>query len=104
MTSHGRWADDPQPTNVDSPPTYSAEAVGAVRRAPLHDHDGQLLGHVWTDDLAAAGFQPAEQAGPAGVQAGAYVWTVLSECHRRDIPAAELLDPILYSPAYGLRP
>lgn len=104
--AYGRWADDPRPdpADVNSPPFYSSDIQGPVRRAPLHAPDGPLLGHVWTDDGEAAGYLPEQAAGPAGVRAGAYVWTVLSECYRRGIPASEVLDPVLYAPTYELRP
>ncbi|MFF4412127.1 hypothetical protein ACFYY8_06310 [Streptosporangium sp. NPDC001559] len=104
MSRHERWTDAgviPGPATAAAP-GYSSAPAGPVRRAPLYDGD-TLLGQVWTDDADAAGFRPDEQAGPAGVQAGAYVWAVMAECHKRDIPAAELLDPVLYEPTYQLR-
>lgn len=100
---HPRWSDDAlNPVLVDSPPAYDATPAGTVRRAALRDPDGQLLGHVWTDDQAAAGYTPDESAGAAGVRAGAYVWTLLTECRKRDVPASELLDPAMFEPAYRL--
>jgi hypothetical protein len=102
-TPTGRWADDPQPVVVATPATYSAQAQGPVRRAELHDAEtDSLLGHVWTDDQAAAGFLDEESAGAAGVRAGADVWGILRDAHQAGRPAAEVLDPALYAPAYRL--
>ena len=92
----GRWADDPQPADVTSPSFYDWQAKGPVRRAELRDASGTLLGHVWTDDQAAAGFTPAEDAGAAGIRAGAKVWRVLADCYSAGIPAADLLAPGLF--------
>jgi hypothetical protein len=101
--THPRWGPGSlQPVEVSSPPGYSPTAKGTVRRAELRDQAGQLLGHVWTDDDAAAGFLPAESAGSAGARAASYVWVVLSQCAARDIPASELLDPALYEPDFVL--
>jgi hypothetical protein len=100
---HPRWADDAlSPAIVDSPPAYDITPAGPVRKAALHDRDGLLLGHVWTDDQAAAGYSPAESAGAAGVRAGGYVWTLLTECRKRDVPADQLLDPTMFEPVYRL--
>jgi hypothetical protein len=103
QTRHPRWSDDAlAPALVDSPPAYEAIAAGPVRKGALHDRDGQLLGHVWTDDRQAAGYTPDESAGPAGVRAGGYVWILLTECRKRDVPAGQLLDPGMYEPVYRL--
>lgn len=99
----GRWQPGSlQPSEVYSPPGYSASPRGEVRRAGLHDPDGRLLGHVWTDGKEAAGFLPDERAGSAGVRAGSFVWTLHRELHARGVPASEVLDPALYEPAYRL--
>lgn len=92
---YGRWADDPRPTDVQSPPFYSATPAGSVRRAALYTGD-VLLGHVWTDGLEAAGFLPSSQAGAAGVRAGAAVWRILSDAYTAGTPAAAVLDPALF--------
>lgn len=92
--AYGRWAYDPRPNpaEVRAPAGYSSISVGTVRRAALHD-GGQLVGHVWTDGLAAAGFRPAEEAGPAGVRASAAVWVILQSCYEAGVDAADVLDP-----------
>lgn len=95
---YGRWADDLSPVVGYIPDTYSHKAAGPVRRAELRAADGQLLGHVWTDDQEAAGFLPAEEAGIAGRRAATDVWVVMRECKRRNVPASEVLDPALYEP------
>lgn len=103
QTRHPRWGDDAlAPALVDSPPAYDSTPAGPVQRAALRDRDGQLLGTVWTDDRDAAGYTPAEPAGSAGVRAGGYVWTLLTECRKRDVPASELLDPAMFEPDYQL--
>jgi hypothetical protein len=97
-TPYGRWADDLSPVVGYIPDTYSHKAAGPVQRAALRAVDGQLLGHVWTDDREAAGFLPDEQAGIAGRRAATDLWVIMRECKRRDVPASELLDPSLYEP------
>ncbi|WP_157530701.1 hypothetical protein [Microtetraspora niveoalba] len=99
---YGRWADS-GPVTVTPPPAggYADTPAGKVRRAELRDNTGQVLGHLWTDDRQAAGFIPAEQAGAAGVRAGAEIWAILRDAHAVGIDAADLLDPDLY-PDYAL--
>jgi hypothetical protein len=96
-TPHPRWTDPLAPRVVSTPSTYDYKAAGAVRRAGLYAADGTLLGHVWTDDRQAAGFLPAEQAGPAGVRAGGAVWAILRDAHRAGLPASDVLDSALYA-------
>ncbi|MGW4469675.1 hypothetical protein ACWENQ_08380 [Nonomuraea sp. NPDC004354] len=99
--SHARWGPGSlQPEETSAPPAYSPIAQGQVRRAQLRDRDGRLVGHVWTDNQAAAGFLPTETA--AGTTAASYVWVLMTECAARDVPASELLDPALYMPDYVL--
>ncbi|OUC99326.1 hypothetical protein [Streptosporangium minutum] len=93
--AYGRWADDPRPAEVNAPAGYSSAPQGPVRRAELHQ-GGVLLGHVWTDDRQAAGFLPAEQAGPAGVRAAGAVWTILQACYEAGMEAEDLIDPDLF--------
>jgi hypothetical protein len=103
QTRHPRWSDDAlAPALVDSPPAYDATPAGPVRRAALRDRGGLLLGTVWTDGQAAAGYTPDESAGSAGVRAGSYVWVLLTECRKRDVPADQLLDPAMFEPDYRL--
>lgn len=103
---HPRWAGDAlAPRVVSTPATYDSTPAGPVRRAPLYDGEGALLGHVWTDGQRAAGYLDREDAGPAGRRAGATVWAILRDAHRIGRPAADVLDPTLYADeGFELRP
>jgi hypothetical protein len=95
---HPRWGDDALTGRVThTPGIYDDQAAGPVRRAALNTPGGRLLGHVWTDDQAAAGFTPAEVAGPAGRKAGAAVWVIHRDAYRDKLPTSDLLDPKLYA-------
>ncbi|GII63554.1 hypothetical protein Skr01_36390 [Sphaerisporangium krabiense] len=102
MKDEREYLDALTPVNVSTPQTYDWQAQGPVRRAALRDHDGRLLGHVWTDDLAAAGFLDEEAAGADGVRAGALMWAILRDAYAAGTPASALLDPALYAPDYVL--
>ncbi|WP_326646676.1 hypothetical protein OG884_18785 [Streptosporangium sp. NBC_01755] len=94
---HPRWGDDALSGRVThSPDIYDYQAAGPVRRAVLNTPGGRLLGHVWTDDQGAAGFEPAEMAGPAGRKAGSAVWAIHRDEYRAKTPASDLLNPKLY--------
>ncbi|MCA2184646.1 hypothetical protein [Nonomuraea cavernae] len=73
-----------------------------MRRAPLKDQDGMLLGHVWTDDKDAAGFVKNEDAGRPAITAGARLWSILKDAHDAGRPASDVLDPALYAPEFEL--
>ncbi|WP_326642888.1 hypothetical protein OG884_05810 [Streptosporangium sp. NBC_01755] len=94
---HPRWGDDALSGRVTHvPSTYDYQAAGPVRRAVLNTPGGNPLGHVWTDDLKAAGFEPAEVAGAAGRKAGSAVWAIHRDAYRDKTPASDLLNPELY--------
>jgi len=101
--AYGRWAYDPRPdpAEVNTPAGYSSDPKGEVRRAELRQGD-QLLGQVWTDDQHAAGFLPAESAGPDGVRAQAAVYVILQACYEAGVEAADVLDPEFF-PDFELR-
>ncbi len=84
--------------------TYSSKAARKeeVRRAPLRDRAGQVLGEVWTDGRDAAGFVPDENAGVAGIRAQSQVWRILKAAYASGRPAADVLDPDLYAPDFEL--
>ncbi|GAA0969795.1 hypothetical protein GCM10009555_017570 [Acrocarpospora macrocephala] len=101
--THPRWTDAAfAPFDVSTPISYSGDVVGEVRRAALHDMDGLLLGHVWTDDQAAAGFLDADGVGPPAVRASTYVWQVHKRLFDAGRPASDVMDPALYAPLYRL--
>lgn len=101
LVSRERFSDDMAPRLVAEAPGYAKTPAGPMRKAALRDSAGVLLGHVWTDDTAAAGWLPADPT-PAVARAGAYVWRVLSVQHQRGKPARHLLDPRLFAPLYTL--
>ncbi|MEU4410754.1 hypothetical protein AB0F88_40140 [Streptosporangium sp. NPDC023963] len=95
---HPRWGDDGLTGRVTHAPNiYDYQAAGPVRRAALNTPGGHVLGHVWTDDRAAAGFTPAEVAGAAGRKAGSAVWAIHRDAYAKNVPASDLLDPKLYA-------
>lgn len=98
---HTRWTDTAlAPARVSDSGTYPGVPSGSVRRAPLYDGT-TLVGHVWTDGTAA-GFLDNDAAGPAAIRAGARVWRILADAHQAGRPAAEVLDPALFAPAFRL--
>ncbi|GAA1769999.1 hypothetical protein [Nonomuraea bangladeshensis] len=84
--------------------TYSNKPANpaAVRRARLKDDDGMVLGHVWTDDQAAAGFVKDPDAGRLGIAAASRVWSILKDAHDAGRPASDVLDPALFAPDFEL--
>lgn len=100
--SHPRWGDSLAPTTVSRVATYSVDAHGPVSRAALYDGD-ELLGHVWTDGLLAAGFLPVEQAGISGRNAATKVWIILRDAYRTGRPASKVLDQELFAGEFILR-
>lgn len=84
--------------------TYSSKAANKrhVRRAPLRNRAGQVLGEVWTDGRDAAGFVPDENAGVDGVRAQSQVWRILKAAYASGRPARDVLDPALYVPEFEL--
>jgi hypothetical protein len=96
-----RWTDaGVAPTPGAESGTYSGDIQGPVRRAPLRDARGVLLGHVWTDDKKAAGFR--QEQSPASVAAAAAIWRIHARLHAAGRPASDVLDPALYAPTYRL--
>lgn len=99
---HERWTDAAlAPTQVSDSGTYPGTPEGPVRRAALYDGH-TLVGHVWTDDRAAAGFLDNDDAGAAAIRAGARVWRVLADARQAGRAAGDVLDPALFAPAYRL--
>lgn len=84
--------------------TYSRKPhdQAAVRRAPLKDRSGMVLGHMWTDDKDAAGFVKNEDAGRPAIAAGARLWSILKDAYDSGRPASDVLDPALYAPEFEL--
>ncbi|WP_113699175.1 hypothetical protein [Nonomuraea lactucae] len=101
---HARWTDAAfAPVDVSDSGTYPGVPAGPVRRAELRDAaTGQLLGHVWADNREAAGFADSDEAGAAGVRAGARVWRILADTYQAGRPASDVLDPSLFEPDYQL--
>lgn len=96
-----RWTDaGVAPTPGAASGTYSGDIQGPVRRAPLRDARGTLLGYVWTDDKKAAGFR--QEQGPTSVAAAAAIWRIHARLHAAGKPASAVLDPALYAPTYRL--
>ncbi|MFI6814438.1 hypothetical protein ACIBG7_18650 [Nonomuraea sp. NPDC050328] len=99
-----RWTDAGlSPGPVSGSGTYPGIPQGPKQQAPLHDQAGLLLGHVWTDGQAAAGFSPDRAAGPAGVRASGQVWGIMRDAYVAGRPAAGVLDPSLFRPDFELR-
>ncbi|MEV0617575.1 hypothetical protein AB0I81_29935 [Nonomuraea sp. NPDC050404] len=84
--------------------TYGSRPAdqAAVRRARLKDPDGMVLGHLWTDDQAAAGFVKNSDGGRPAIAAAAQVWSILKNAYDAGRPASDVLDPALYAPQFEL--
>ncbi|MGP3955631.1 hypothetical protein ACTWPT_06500 [Nonomuraea sp. 3N208] len=103
-------ADTPNPRFYDVTARFASEndsydfkATGPKRRAAVHDRNGRLLGHVWTDDRQAAGFTRIEDPEPDMAYVRGRMQQILAEAHKAGVPASELLDPALYAPDFELR-
>ncbi|MFI6496549.1 hypothetical protein [Nonomuraea typhae] len=69
----------------------------------VHDRDGRLLGHLWTDNHKAAGFTRIEDPEPDMAYAGPRIRLILANAYKAGIPASDVLDPALYTPDFELR-
>lgn len=94
--------DDLAPILAAQAPTYPQLAAGPTRSAALVDGD-TVLGRIWTDDGAAAGFVPDPAAPPAAAAlATRFTWRVLARLHARGLPASTVLEAPRWAPMYRL--
>ncbi|WP_157246059.1 ADP-ribosyltransferase [Nonomuraea typhae] len=98
-----RFYDYVTPISVSRSDSYGFKTTGPVRQAAVHDRDGRLLGHVWTDDRKAAGFTRIEDPEPDMAPAGVRIRLILADAYKAGVPASDVLDPALYAPEFELR-
>ncbi|MEV0593268.1 hypothetical protein [Nonomuraea cavernae] len=103
-TPNPRFYDYVAPKFASDNDSYDFKANGPVRRAPVYDRRGRLLGDVWTDDRQAAGFSIIDDPEPDMGYAVSRMDRILAEAYKSEIPADQLLDPALYAPDFELRP
>lgn len=100
--SRAAHTDDLAPIATGGVDTYPTAAAGPTRSALLVDGD-TVLGRIWTDGQAAAGFLPDTAAPPAALAlASRATFRILANLHRRGIPAAEVLNAARWAPLYRL--
>ncbi|MCK2213369.1 hypothetical protein MF672_006115 [Actinomadura sp. ATCC 31491] len=92
-TPNPRFYDYVTPITVSRDDSYDFKAAGPVRRAALHDRDGRLLGHVWTDDRQAAGFTRVEDPEPDMAYARGRVNQILTDAHKAGLPPVSSWTP-----------
>ncbi|MEU8102222.1 hypothetical protein AB0C18_00675 [Nonomuraea muscovyensis] len=102
-TPNPRFYDYVAPRFASQNDSYDFKATGPVRRAALHDRQGRLLGHVWTDDRQAAGFTRISDPEPDMAYVRGEMLRILAEAYKTGVPASELLNPALYAPDFELR-
>lgn len=97
MAQHERWTDAGlAPKNVRRVAGYPGVPAGPTREAEVRDGD-LIVGWIWTDDQAAAGYRDREEAGRAGIIAEGAIRAVFAAAYARGVHVRDLLDPALYA-------